>query len=377
MPASSRSRSLCLLASLGAAASLSLCARPAEACAPETAARWMPERSWPSHCEPDAVTDGAVLLDGDAIPEHVLGGNGELRVLVQRMVEGAPVEDFSGKISHPDGTSALFLSDRPLPASTDFQITAYRAGIDGTQIGDRYTSAFTTGTRALAPLAFASEPTLSYEESDRKRHTCSEDACGEQRCEATDEVQHVRSLRVAVPEITGGIDVKPYQVTAELVATFATGQAPAVATTDSAATQADKRSFFVLDLPPLAQAAKGCVTVSVRDVGGRTLKSEPVCMEFDSDDEPDAPDTLGADSQIKITTQDDGDLEPDVDVEELELSTSTDSASAEPNMQTASAAGCAIGRAGGSVGNLGWLGLALTLARLRRRRSASVVASRD
>jgi hypothetical protein len=353
-------------------ASLALAAWPtssAQACANDPAARWVPQRSWPSACEPDAYTDGAVLLEGDAIPSYTLGGDGELKVFVQRMVQGAPVEDFTGKVSFPDETSALFQADRALPPAADFMITAYRASIDGTPIGDKFTSAFTTGTRALKPLAMASEPTLSYEESQRKRHSCETDSCGESRCSTSDELVHVRSLRVAVPEITGGVEGKPYRVSAELVATFGAGQAPAVATSDSAATQADKRSYFVLDLPALSEAAEGCVTIHVHDVGGRVLDSKPACMKFDPDHaaQPAPGDALGADNQIKITTQ----AEVDEELEELEFSTTVDEATAAP--QEASVGGCAIGQTRGGASVVGWLGLALTLARLRpRRRSASL-----
>jgi hypothetical protein len=371
MSAAPRALSPFLLTSLCAAAVAVMPASPAQACADDPAARWVPQRSWPSACEPDAFTDGAVLLDGDAIPSYSLGGEGELKVLIQRMVAGAPVEDFQGAVSFPDETSALFQADRALPAAADFMITAYRASIDGSPIGDKFTSAFTTGARALAPLNMATEPTLSYEESDRKRHSCSPDACGEPRCTTSDEREHVRSLRVAVPEITGGIEVKPYHVTAELVATSVAGQAPAVATSDSAATQADKRSYFVLDLPALQEAAEGCVTIHVRDVAGHSVDSKPVCMKFDADStaQPARDDALGADNQVKITTRD---AWADEDqLEELELSSTVDEATAAP--QQASAGGCAIGQTRAGVGVLGWLGLALSAARLRsRKQSASL-----
>ncbi|HEX5661016.1 MAG TPA: hypothetical protein VFX59_27680, partial [Polyangiales bacterium] len=364
--AAPRALTLFLLASLSLAA---LPASSARACAGEATARWVPQRSWPSACEPDAFLDGAVLLEGDAIPSYTLGGDGELKVLIQRVVDGAPVEDFAGKLSFPDETSALFQADRALPPATDFIVTAYRASIDGTPIGDKFSSAFTTGTRTLAPLALASEPTLSYEESDRKRHSCTTDACGSSRCETSDELVHVRSLRIAVPEITGGVEGKPYRVSAELVATFGAGQAPAVATSDSAVTQADKRSYFVLDLPALPEAAEGCVTIHVHDVSGRVLDSKPTCMKFDPDDaaQPAPSSALGADSQVKITTQG----EVDADFEELELSSTVDEATAGPVQ--ASAGGCAIGQTRGGASVVGWLGLALTLARLRpRKRSASL-----
>ncbi|HEY6878538.1 MAG TPA: hypothetical protein VI299_10995 [Polyangiales bacterium] len=365
----SRSTPLLMLASLGAAAALGWHASSAQACADEPAARWVPQRSWPSACEPDAFVDGVVLLDGDAIPSYQLGGQGELKVSIQRMVAGAAVEEFPGKVSFPDATSALFQADRALPAGSDFMITAYRASIDGSPIGDRFTSAFTTGTRALSPLALASEPTLSYEESDRKRHACSEDACGEQHCETSGELVHVRSLRVAVPEIAGGITGKPYQVSAELVATFDAGQAPPVATRDNAVTQADKRSYFVLDLPALPFAAEGCVTIHVRDVGGHALDSKPVCMKFDADSAPRPADTdaLGAGSQIKISTRQPTDEEASEGLDQLELASTLDEATATPHAND-SAGGCAIGQSGQGAGALGWLGLALTAVRLRPRK---------
>jgi hypothetical protein len=375
MLGSSRLVALGLLATL---ASMALPAGAALACAAEPSQRWVPQRSWPAACEPEAFTDGVVLLDGDAIPEYSLGGQGDLEVSISRMVDGAAVETFAGSVSYPDGTSALFQADRPLPPASDFMITAFRAGVDGSPIGDTFTSAFTTGALALAPLAMASEPTFAYEEADRKRHTCSADACGKPRCETSDELVHLRSLRVAVPEITGGVTAKPYRVWAELVATFAAGQAPAVATTDIAATQADRRSYFVLDLPALPASAEGCVTVRVQDVAGHSLDSKPVCMKFDADGTPQPADSdaLGADSQIKISTYGHPPVADDTELDELGLSTSSDAITASPALAEASAGGCTIGRSGGA-GALGWLGLALTLARLRpRKRSASVTARR-
>ncbi len=347
----------------------------AQACASDPAARWVPQRTWPSTCEPDAFVDGAVLIEGDAIPSYTLGGDGELKVFVQRVESGAPVEDFAGKLSFPDDTSALFQADRTLPASSDFVITAYRASVDGSPIGDKFTSAFSTGTRTLGSLALASEPTLSYEDAVRKRHTCSTDSCGQSRCLTSNELVHVRSLRVEVPEITGGIDTKGYRVSAKLVASFGAGQAPAVATSDSPATQAGKRSYIVLDLPAMPEQAEGCVTIHVEDVGGRSVDSKPVCMKFDADDaqQPADGSALGADSQIKITTR--GEPE-DAELDELELSSTVDEATEGPQAAQASAGGCAIGRTQGGLGTLGWLGLALTVARLRPRKRSATVARR-
>jgi len=58
-------------------------------------------------------------------------------------------------------------------------------------------------------------------------------------------------VRIAVPPIVGGVDLRAYSVSAKIVASFANGQAPAVATSDTTATQAGKRSFIVLELPAL------------------------------------------------------------------------------------------------------------------------------
>ncbi|MDB4987562.1 MAG: hypothetical protein JWN04_2740, partial [Myxococcaceae bacterium] len=74
----------------------------AEACANNSATRWLPQRSWPSACEPDAVTDGLVLLDGDALSADTPGGDGELRITVDRLVAGQSGETFQGKVSRPD-----------------------------------------------------------------------------------------------------------------------------------------------------------------------------------------------------------------------------------------------------------------------------------
>jgi hypothetical protein len=327
----------------------------ASACDADTATRWVPQRSWPAACEPDAVTDGLVLLEGDALPLDAPGGEGELHVVVQRMVAGQPVETFEGKVSRPDATSALFQSERPLAPHTDYQISAVRVGLDGSELGYKFTSAFTTGARSVAPLAFEGAPTLRYEEVESERFECVTDACGDKRCTPGDELVQLKSVRVAVPSIVGGVDLRAYAVSAKLTASFSNGQAPVVATSDTAATQAGKRSFIVLELPALPAAAEGCVTITATDAAGHTLTSEPVCTALPGDEQP---------------YDDEG---PAIEVlDQLGLSQTSESATevsgGAPVTAEASAQGCAIGQNRGSLGSLGWLGLALTVARLRTRK---------
>ncbi|MDB4975190.1 MAG: hypothetical protein JWN48_3531 [Myxococcaceae bacterium] len=337
----------------------------ANTCGGEASARWVPQRSWPAACEPDVTTDGLVLLEGDELSRDAQGGDGELSVTIQRIVQGNPVETFAGKVSHPDATSALFQSEKPLAPQADYQITAVRLGPDGSELGNKFTSAFTTGTRTLAPLALTGAPTLRYEEAETERYDCVTDECGHKNCQPGDDLVHVKSVRVAVPPIAGGVDIKPYSVSARLVASFSNGQAPAVATSDTAATQAGKRSFIVLELPALPAAAEGCVTISATDVAGHTLESEPVCIALQADD---APYDL-EDESIPVLS-------------ELGLWQSTQAASDRADVRTtseaatdtttveASAQGCAVGTSKASLGGLGWLSVVLTLARLRSRKSA-------
>jgi hypothetical protein len=332
-------------------------------CKGDAATRWVPQRSWPAACEPDAVVDGLVMLDGDALSAESELGEGELQVVVQRMVGGAPVETFPGKLAQPDATSLLFQSERPLAPQSDYQITAQRVSLDGSPLGDKFTSAFTTGVRSLQPLSIAAQPTLSYEEADTERFECTVDACGEKHCEPSDEIVHVKSLRIAVPAIQGGVDLRPYNVSAKLVASFSNGQAPAVATSDMAATQAGKRSFIVLELPPLPSGAQGCVTISATDAAGHTLTTEPVCTALVADEQP-------YDKTSDIQLVDDDGLSQTTDAltgdSAKVVAAPTDSTSS----MEASAQGCAVGRARGGMSSLGWLALALTLARLRSRKRA-------
>ncbi|MDB4988849.1 MAG: hypothetical protein JWN04_4027, partial [Myxococcaceae bacterium] len=269
-----------------------------------------------------------------------------------------------------DATSALFQSEKPLAPQTDYQISAVHVAADGTVLGNKFTSAFKTGVRTLAPLSFATAPSMNYEEAESERYDCVADACGKQNCQPTDEMVHTKSVRIAVPAIVGGVDLKPYAVSAQLVASFTSGQAPAVATSDTVATQAGKRSFLVVQLPALPSTAQGCVTISATDVAGHTLKSEPVCTSLPADDAPYDDDVQGSAS-----------------LNDLSLTQSVQSAtgsgldsSQQPTAVEASAAqGCAVGQGRASLGTLGWLAAALTLARLRSRSASksSRRASRD
>ena len=335
----------------------------ANACKGDETTRWVPQRAWPAACEPDAAVDGLVMLEGDPLSPESEGGEGQLQVMVQRMVAGAPVETFAGKLAQPDATSLLFQTERPLAPQANYQITAQRVSLDGSPLGDKFTSAFTTGVRALQPLTVAAQPTLSYEEADTERFECVLDACGDKHCQPSDDVVHVKSLRVAVPAIQGGVDLRPYRVSAKLVASFSNGQAPAVATSDIAATQAGKRSFIVLELPPLPSGANGCVTISATDAAGHTLTTEPVCTALIADEQP-----YDKTSEIELV-HDDG-LSQTTDALTGDSAKVVAAPAASTGSMEASAQGCAVGRARGGMSSLGWLALALTLARLRSRKRA-------
>jgi hypothetical protein len=354
---------------LGTLACLALPASVSAAdCDAEPTVRWLPERSWPSACEPSALIDGYVLLEGDKLPADAGGGEGELHVAIERMVQGQAVETFPGRVYRPDPTSALFQSDRPLPAHADFQVSALYQAPDGTPLSAKFTSAFTTGEASLPALAFAGEPSAKLEEAEQERYDCSKDACGEETCKSTGDLDLVKSLRIAVPAIQGGIDLRSYAVSAQLVASFSDGQAPVVATTDTIDTQPGKRSFMVLEVPPLDYAAQGCITITAADAAGHTVQSQPVCFPLPADVGPafgsgvqllDADDTPGA--QGEASAQDKADLETST-----EYGSSTDAVTDATSVHGAQ--GCAVGRAAGGAGNLAWLALALTLVRLRSPR---------
>ena len=352
-----------------AAASLTLQTASASAhssCVDDAATGWLPQRSWPAACEPDAATDGLVMLEGDALADGAPGGEGQLQIVVQRMVSGAAVETFAGKVSRVDATAALFQSERALAPAADYQITAERVDLDGTALGNKFTSAFHTGMRALPPLTFASAPTLGYEEADTERFECMVDECGAKHCEPSDEMVHLKSVRIAVPPITGGVELRPYSVSAKLVASFSNGQAPAVATSDTAATQAGKRSFLVVELPALPSGATGCVTISATDVAGHTVASEPVCTPLPADEQPydkevSAPkfDSQVAYAQTTEASTSEGD--------KSQTQPTVDAPSSEETMQ-ASTQGCSVGHAPGKAFSSAWLALAVMLARLRARK---------
>jgi hypothetical protein len=355
---------------LGSLACLSLSVAASSAAASEcdsgAAVRWVPERSWPSACEPAALTDGFVLLEGDKLPEATPGGEGSLRIVVERIVQGAVAETFEGGVTRPDATSALFKSDRPLPANADFQISATQVGPDGAALGPKFTSAFTTGSATLPPLAFAEKPTLKLEEAEQERFNCSKDACGVESCTSTDKLELVKSLRIAVPEISGGIDIRSYAVSAELTASFKNGQAPVVATSDTADTQAGKRSFIVLEVPALGAAAEGCVTITATDAGGHTIESEPVCTEIPAEPEPAfGGGVLLLNGSDEDSAQGDSPAQDKSDGEEY--GESTDALTAN-EVSEANAGGCSVGAgSAGGAGALGWLTVALAAVRFRKR----------
>lgn len=361
MSLSSSARLSCLLGTLACLA-LPTVAR-ASACDSEATVRWLPERSWPSACEPSALIDGFVLLEGDKLPTDAGGSEGELHVVIERMIQGQVVETFPGKVSHTDATSALFQSDRPLPAHADFQVSAQLEASDGTPLSAKFTSAFTTGEASLPPLSLAGQPGLKLEESEQERFDCSKDACGDETCKATGDLDLVKSLRIAVPAIQGGIDLRSYAVSAKLVASFSNGQAPLVATTDIVDTQPGKRSFMVLEVPPLDYAAEGCVTITATDAAGHTIQAPPVCLALPADVGPAFGTGVLIDVNSNSASQNEAAAQDKSDLDSTEYGTSTNALT--DAAAVSSSQGCSVGRANGGAGNVGWLALALTLVRLR------------
>jgi len=357
----------------------------AKSCEPEAAARWNPERSWPSSCELNVPLDGFVLLEGNALATDQAGGEGGLLVFVQRVSEGMVLERFDGSVSQLDGTSALFRSDRPLQANADYVLVAGRFSPEGELLGPSFTSAFSTGSDPLASVSFRQPALLELESSKKAVQLCALDECGSEQCESTGESRDVRIVRIEVPPIDGGIGQRPYAVTARLTIEDGLLQAPRVATSDTVVTQAGRRSFIVLEVPALASAAQGCVTIDAKDVAGHEATLEAGCIELPasapspveslpSEAAPAAQDGAGVQgasndaesgpSSSAAVGQSDGELE--------ELAFESDLAAiteGEGDASIAEGAGCSVGDAPGSAGNVVWLTLALGwLGRRSRKR---------
>ncbi len=361
-------RRLALLAPL---ASLLLPLPEARACPDELPPIWHPQRSWPAACEPDVPNDGFVLLEGDALERGDPRGQGVLEIVLQRTQAGEVIETIAGTLSYPDATSALFRADRPLAPNADYLVSARRNGASDDV--PSFTTAFTTGSRALSPLGFRHAPSAQLEASERERFACARDSCGAQHCAPTGESEPAQLVRIEVPPIGGGIEQKPYAVSAEFVASATPGQAPLVATSDVAVTQAGRRSFIVIELPAAAatEGLQGCVTVTAEDVAGHTATTEPVCLTL-FHDAPGAhaasPDAQATDVRAPSGSQsnDEGEETPD----ELAYTQTIGAASATAGDDAqANSSGCAIG-ARGDVRGLAWLAPLLVWLRTRRRKTA-------
>lgn len=338
----------CLLAVTGGSlVHASYAPSSAHACDDDTQVRWLPERTWPAACEREVPTDGLVFLEGAAREEGTPGGEGALQVKIQRMVAGVATETIDGEVADVGQNAAVFRSQKPLAAGADYIVVAQRVSPDGTPLSVRFTSAFTTGSAGLSPIAFQADPTLQLESFDKELTVCDEpDACGEKRCTATGETAPANFVRIAVPPIEGGLTQRPYTVSATLTASSASGQAPLVATADVAAVQAGKRSYMVIEVPEGAHDGEGCVTITAKDVAGHAQQSNPVCLTL-----PPAPETATV-----------SDTPEHVDALRLAPAVEGDADAAE---------GCALGRRNAPAGGLAWIALALTVARLRtRKRSA-------
>ena len=317
----------------------------------EAAPRWAPEHAWPAPCETNVPLDGLVLVGGDPEDDTTPAPEGTLELTLQRVENGVPVESVPGKVTHPDGTSALFRSDRPLVANADYLITARVLSESGAPAATPFTSSFTTGSGSLAPVGFRSAPGVELEQFDKELQACTQDACGQESCTPTGETGNVRSLRIAVPALAGGVAQKPYALEANVTLGAPNGEAPVVATASAVAMQAGQRSFVVVDLPADVGAGEGCVTVRATDVAGHAVTSEPVCVAIP-----------GASEGGIIPIGDEG-------FDRLESSASAQLERDESGAEVSdNAGGCAVagGRAA-SGASMVWLALALTLARLRKR----------
>ena len=379
---SSSPRLTCALASITALL-LHAPAASASSCDDVPAAAWSPERSWPSSCELDVPIDGYVLLEGDAQPSGSgAAAGGTLEVAVQRVSAGAVVETFTGSVEAIGPTAALFRSDRPFAPHAEYILVARRvAGSDGMPAVP-FTSAFSTGSASLPALAFRDGVELSVEQFEKKLKRCTEDACGATRCEPTGEMAQARLVRVAVPPLEGGLAQRPYAVSAELRVNGG-DQAPAVATSDSVATQAGKRSFITVELPPLTNAAEACITLQAKDVAGHEARLEAGCVAL----APDAAPAVAAPAPAEAATPSAGapsapsePASPALAVvggasETTTVVESVDALGLREGFDDVAAdgasEGCSVASSGRGLSHFAWLALALTIVRARaRRRSA-------
>lgn len=359
---------------------LSVSDATASDCKSARAARWNPERSWPSSCEVGVPVDGYVLLEGDALDEASAGGDGRLEVVVQRVSAGVALETYAGTLSEVDETSALFRSERPLVANADYVIVARRVGSDGAPIGESFSSAFTTGTQNLEALRFRHGAQLQLETFEKPRKECVQDECGVAQCTPTGEQTTARLVRISVPPIDGGIGQKPLKVTAQLTLN-APSQAPVVATSDSVATQAGKRSFITVELPPLANAAEACITLHAQDVAGHEARLEAGCVALAADtvpaaaapvpDEPAMPSAVAPSAPSAPSTSPavaalGGPAQTTTSIESIDardLHEGLDDAAAEGASE-----GCSAASSGRGLSHFAWLALALAIVRARARR---------
>lgn len=330
-------------------------ARAAE-CEAEPQVRWVPERSWPSSCELDVPTDGYVLLEGAALADDAQGGEGQLDVFIQRVEQGVVLETYPGSVAQVATASALFHSERALSPQSNYVIVARRLGSDGAELGERFTSAFTTGERALAPLSFAPDASLALERFEESVKDCESDACGQLRCQPTGETRRARLVRIGVPAIEGGITQRPYTVSATLTRADAREQAPAVATSDSVVAQAGKRSFLTVALPD-DDAREACVTITARDIAGHTGTLAVGCLTLDEADSEQAGEQ-GAEHDAKST----GALASAADDESGFVATNDLLAVAD------SGGGCTLAADGAAPSGLTLLALGSLLLRLRARK---------
>lgn len=330
----------CWLAVLGAA---SWTAAPARACDEEAAQGFRPERSWPAACERDVPTDGLVVLEGSANPPRNAAEKGPLRVQIKRMRDGAAVETFAGEVREVGPNLAVFRSQVPLPEGSDFVVSAVRVAPDGTPLSAPFTSAFTTGHTPLPALAFRSVPTVQLEAFDKELEQCEVvDACGERRCTKTGETVPTHYLRIAVPEIDGGLAKLPYRVSATLTSDR---EASAVlAAQEAKGVPPGHRSYMLLELPPRDREGRGCVTITASDAAGHEAAAETVCLALPA---PEAPPSR-----------------PE-HVDALRLASP-----AAPEAQAASAGGCTLGGPADTSG-LAWLALILTFSRRRSRKPSA------
>lgn len=179
------------------------------------------------------------------------------------------------------GESAVFVPDAPLAANTTYDVVATTHNTTSIEEGnpqagaDTSTSSFTTGSTALAPLAFGGDPAFTFE--DRDHEVCGgppANNCGTCPGYIT---QADRTIVVSLPAPSGGDPIGgfSYYATATLSAEDR-GEPGFTVGLSSVATRVPSELLVPLFSEP--QPYGVCVTIDLRDARGTTVTSTKRCF---------------------------------------------------------------------------------------------------